>query len=57
MTVPELKALWSHALDTADAALDAGRIAGTVGPAFYTVERRQIRTERQWLAQIAWPIA
>jgi hypothetical protein len=55
MTVPELKALWRHALDTADAALEAGRKAGTLSAAFCEHERRHIRAEREWLSTMRAP--
>jgi hypothetical protein len=52
MTVPELQALWRHALDSADAALEAGRKAGTLSAAFCEHERRHIRAEREWLSTL-----
>ena len=55
MTVPELKALWRHALDTADAALEAGRRAGTLSAVFCERERRHIRAEREWVSQLRAP--
>jgi hypothetical protein len=55
MTVPELKALWRHALDTADGAIDAGRKAGTLAPDFCALELRHIRREREWLTEIKLP--
>jgi hypothetical protein len=55
MTAPELKALWRHALDTADAAIDAGRRAGTLTPGFCAAELRHIRAEREWLATVRLP--
>jgi hypothetical protein len=55
MTVPELTALWRHALDTAEAALDDGRRAGTLSTAFCEHERRLIRAEREWLSMLRIP--
>jgi hypothetical protein len=55
MTVPELQALWRHALDTADAALEAGRRAGTLSAAFCEHERRRIHAEREWVSQLRAP--
>jgi hypothetical protein len=55
MTAPELKTLWRHALDTADAAIDAGRRAGTLAPAFCALELRHIRAEREWLSSVRLP--
>jgi hypothetical protein len=52
VTIPELEALWRHALDTADAAVDAGRSAGTLSVAFCEHERRHIRAEREWLSRL-----
>ena len=52
MTVPELKVLWSHALDTADAAIAAGRKTGSLPPDFCAHELEQIRSERKWVAQL-----
>ena len=52
MTVPELKLLWSHALDTADAAIVAGSRAGTLPPEFCAHELERVRRERRWLAQL-----
>jgi hypothetical protein len=56
MTVPELKTLWRHALDTADGALDAGRRAGTLSASFCELERRHIRAEREWLIKLRVPM-
>jgi hypothetical protein len=55
MTAPELKALWRHALDIADAAIDAGQKAGTLVPAFCARERSQVRAEREWLENVELP--
>jgi hypothetical protein len=55
MTIPELKTLWRHALDTADAAVDAGHRAGTLSAAFCEYERRRIRAEREWIRQLRAP--
>ena len=52
MTVLELKLLWSHALDTADAAVAAARKAGTLPPDFCAHELEHIRSERRWLAEL-----
>jgi hypothetical protein len=52
MTVPELKAQWRHALDSAEAAIEAGRSAGTLTPGFCLVEQRHIREERRWLTRL-----
>lgn len=55
MTIPELTTLWRHALDIADAAIDAGRSAGTLSAAFCEQERRHIRAERDWLSRLRAP--
>jgi hypothetical protein len=55
VTIPELQALWRHALDIADAAIDAGRVAGTLSAAFCEHERQHIRAERQWLSKLRAP--
>ena len=52
MTVPELKALWRHALDTANVAVEAGRRAGTLTPDYCELELRQIHAEREWLSKL-----
>jgi hypothetical protein len=52
MTVRELKVLWAHALDTADAAIIAGQKARALPPDFCAHELEQIRRERKWLAEL-----
>jgi hypothetical protein len=55
VTILELKALWRLALDTAEAAVDAGRRAGTLSAAFCDLEHRHIRAERDWLSRLRAP--
>lgn len=58
MSKREIKALeadWSRALDIALHAIDAGREAETLPEAFCELERRHIREERSWLAEVRWP--
>jgi hypothetical protein len=54
MTI-QLKAQWRLALDVADAAIEAGRRAGTLSAAFCDQERRHIHGEREWVSRLRAP--
>lgn len=51
-----LHARWSHALDLAVHAVEAGRKAGTLPGSFCQLELQHIQAERNWLAHFAMAV-